>query len=73
MDKHPGSRSEAHPRASLARAFRACPGLSSRMTLEEALAIEPIRRCLAVVVETQGRDRPRRKTWAKYFTSSMRT
>ena len=57
---------------SLARAFRACPGLSSRMTLDEALQIEPVRRCLAVVAETQCRANPRRKTWAKYFTSSVR-
>ena len=57
--------------ADLARAFRACPGLAERMTLDQALEIEPVRRCLLLVAETQ--DNPRRRTWARYFTSSTQT
>lgn len=57
-----------HPsRIELERAFRACPGLAERTTLEAALQDNTLRLCLTRVAQTHCQ--PRRKPWAKYFTS----
>ncbi|HFD81028.1 MAG TPA: hypothetical protein ENK05_11670 [Gammaproteobacteria bacterium] len=52
----------------LARAYRAVPGLADRVTLDQAMEYEALRRCLARVAEAQQRG-PRRRPWRKYFTS----
>jgi hypothetical protein len=40
-------------------AFKRCPGLAQRMSFEQSVRHEAVRRCLAVVAEIQHKPRKR--------------
>lgn len=50
---------QAHPDA-LRAAFRRCPGLAQRITFEQAVRHEAVRRCLATVAEINDKRRGRK-------------
>lgn len=52
-------------RMRLARAFRAVPGLATRITFDHALEDQTLMRLLQRIADTQ--DKPRKRKWAQYF------